>query len=365
MQAETTSPVSANDPPRPAPVLPIEPVDRPAWPYETRAVVAGAAFVSVLVVLVWGTVLWRYVQPSAFGGRLTLGPPLSVEFALFVVRPLVHPAVLAGALASWMGRPVARRLLLVGGLGAVAIALEAFVRQNLFHFSRWDGFDVVYNVVDVGARFINTGIPHMLLVVAMTRPGVRSRPASDAPMDALASTDAPPETQATAPTAARPLPYSKTATDDDGQMGRAIVVAAGMDAAASFLRTVVMVWAAAWPSAFQSVGVDWSAMSTPLTAARVASDLAVIAGAAALLARRRWGWRALLAGAAGVLGLRALGWGLAWVYPRTIMRGRAGPDYAVSMVYDTARVGTMAVVYVLLIYVITRPAAKARRWSDA
>src|SRR4051794_27736759 len=209
MQPETSPPVSGAFPPRPARVLPLEPADRPVWSCETCAVVVGAVFVSLLALLVWGTILWRYLQPSAFQGRLMLGPPLSVEFALFVLRPLAHAAVLAGAVVAWMGRPAARRLLLVGGLGAVALGLVFFVRTNLFPVSRSKGADVVFYVVDGGVRFVNSRIPHMLRVLAMTRPGARRGRIADAPPASLAPADDAPRSEGAGLFGAGPLRYSE------------------------------------------------------------------------------------------------------------------------------------------------------------
>src|SRR5678816_4403642 len=100
------------------------PVRRPSeWPRETWWVIAAAAVASTLALLVWGGLLWRYVQPSAFSRRMTMAPVRSQQFLLFVAGAAAHAIVLVGVAAVPFGRRAAQALLMAGAGAVVALAL--------------------------------------------------------------------------------------------------------------------------------------------------------------------------------------------------------------------------------------------------
>jgi hypothetical protein len=360
MPIETGPAPPRHDLPVPARAVPQDRPERAAWSPETRAVAAAAAVSSFLALLTWLGVSWRYVQPSAFPrSSLLIGPPLSLDFAVFVLRVIFHAFVLAGAAAAALRHRWARILLLVGGLGVVGLGLQYFAKANLYPYSPHRGADVVYNLTDSGAFFVTMYLPHVLLVLVMAWPVARGRPVPEAAI--AADTTA---AEGGTVRAGRLLPYSD-GTDGDNesaQVRRAVVLAAGVDAVASFARTVMLAWVALQPSAFRSIGTDRSYLTSVFTIGSVASELAILVGAAALLARRRWPLPLLLAGAALWLVVHAWGWTLTWVFPRGYLPAYRGAEWVVNVTADTSRILTMALVYVLLVFVLLRPHGRHTRW---
>ena len=319
------------------------------WRPETMAIVVGAAVASMFALLVWGGVLWRYLAPKTFRSGLILGGPLSPDFIAFVLRAVFHVLVLAGAVSAFARRPsVARRLLLAGALGVVANGLYHFVRVNLFPYSARRGPDVLFNAVDTGVRFIEMGIPHMLLALAMGRP-VRGHaaPSGGAPLPV-----APVDLEQGRPDPAQPIPYSAHG-DDRPIEARAVVLAAGVAALASLACFAMLACVAALPSGFQTIRVNWSDF-TWITPAYLITDAALLVGAAAALFGRRWARPVLLAAAWLRLALFAYGFVHSWTHPPGGMPRYKGPELAVSLTTDFARIVTTATVYVLLIYVLRR-----------
>ena len=325
--------------------------DRP-WPPETCAIVVGAAAASVFALVVWLGVLWRYVQPSAFGGRLLLGP---IDFPLYVLRGVFAAVVLLGAVAALLRRRWARRFLLAGGLGVVAHGLAYFAKVSIHPYGPERGADVVYNVTDRGVWFVNMYLPHLLLVLAMAWPGARGRPRAEASAAAEA-----PAGGVGAVQDRRLLPYSEHVDDDADrvQVRRAIVVAAGVDALASLSLSLMLFWVALQPSAFQSIGTNRSYLTSFVPIGSVASELTLIVGAVALLARRRWGRPLVLAGAAMWFALLAWSWTMTWVFRRSYLPRYRGAEWVVNVTSDTSQRLTTAVVYALLVFVLLR--AKVR-----
>src|SRR5688572_7992427 len=96
------------------------------WSAETKAVVVAAAVVSLLSLGTWGGSLWQSLDPRAFSGRLLLGKPGSLDFFRFVLVAVMHVTVIAGALLAPANARLARRLLLAGALGVIALAVYQF-----------------------------------------------------------------------------------------------------------------------------------------------------------------------------------------------------------------------------------------------
>ena len=279
---------------------------RIGWRPEATAIVVGAAVSSFFALLVWGGVLWRYLSPKTFQSGLLLGGPLSPDFIAFVLRAVFHATVLAGAVAAFAGNGrVARKLLLAGALGVVAVGLYHFVRVNLFPYSAGArrGPDVLFNVLDTGVRFIDMGIPHMLLALAIMRPVTAFRIPSDKAPAALmpaAPGEAGVEGHRVVP--AQPLPYSQYG-EEKSVDARAVVLAAGVAALGSLARFAMLACVAALPSGFQTIGVNWSDF-TWITPVYVLTDAGLLVGAAAALFGRRWARPVLLAAAWMHLALR-------------------------------------------------------------
>src|SRR5688572_3355847 len=103
------------------------------WSAETKAVVVAAAVVSLLSLGTWGGSLWHYLQPRAFPrGTLLLSKSGPLEFLRFVLVAVMHVTVIAGAVVAPANARVARRLLLAGGFGFLALSVYRFATFTIF-----------------------------------------------------------------------------------------------------------------------------------------------------------------------------------------------------------------------------------------
>ena len=326
---------------------------------ETTAIVLGAAVASFFALLVWGGVLWRYLSPRTFQSGLLLGSPLSPDFIAFALRALFHAVVLIGVVAALARRAgpagAARRLLFVGALGVVAIGLYHFVRVNLFPYTAAGrrGPDVIYNVVDTGVRFIEMAIPHMLLALAVARPGPDGRgPSAAAPIRAASLARAPQALEQRTPDPAEPLRYSAEGEHASLET-RAIVLAAAVAALGSVAQFAVLALVATQPSAFQTIRVSWSDF-TWITPTYLVIDAALAVGAGAALAGRHWARPVLLTAACLRLALFAYAFVFSWLSPPAGMPRYKGPELIISLTTDVARTLTTATVFALVVYVLLR-----------
>jgi hypothetical protein len=324
-----------------------------AWPAETWWVIAAAALASMLALLNWGGTLWRYVQPSAFSGRMTMQPVRSALFALFVASALAHAVVLVGVAVVPFGRRAGRVLLLAGAGAVIALALYQFFRSavlvNGFRTpSR--GPDRLVNIATAGAWFATNTIPHLLLVYAVARrPPFDPRAAAAA--DAYAAESESPQPE---------LRYFPGANDPPAPERAAIVLLAGVSSVAAILQSAAILWLMLAPQSFRTIGASRGWYETTMLATGAALNLIVVCGAAALLLRRRTiGRRLLLAAAAGLILFYLYGHTHFLLSPPADYPKYVGAERYVDVVGAVARFGATAIVYALAV------AAVGRRWPQA
>jgi hypothetical protein len=155
-------------------------------------------------------------------------------------------------------------------------------------------------------------------------------------------------------------------TPDRGLVGgdwpleaKVIVLAVALDAFCHLVRSALELWLAASHGSFRFVGVPPGVRYRIVLVASVAAYGTVLAGAAAALLRRhgrstRW----LAAGAAGCLAVGLYGLVATWWFPYYDYQGLAGAELITNATHDVYQTGTMAVVYALALYVVSRRYAR-------
>jgi len=311
-------------------------------------VIAAAAVASVLALVNWGGLLWRYLQPSAFNGRVVLGPPKSAQFALFVAGAAVHFIVLAGVAIVPLSRRVARAALLTGAAGVVAMALYQFGSSTVR--TPFRGPDRLIVAASAGSWFGTQAIPHLLLIYCLARRPRFDRRAADA-AEAFASESGTPSTE---------LRYFPGAKEGLGSERAAIVLAAAVASVAAMLGDVAIAWIMLAPQSFRTVFSSPGGYEKAMLAIGGTLDLVFVCGAAALLLRRRRvGRRLLLAGAFALILLHLIGQTRFLISPPRNYPRYAGAERLLDVVGAVARFGAAVIVYALAV------AAVGRRWPQA
>lgn len=304
------------------------------WPVETRAIVVAAAVVSLLSLVTWGGTLWRYVQPSAFPrSRLTLGQPLSPDFASFVLHAAMNVLVVVGALTALANRRLARRLMLAGALGVLVLAVYQFASFTLLQTGltiRRQGPDrLVFAAID-GARLVQMNLVHGLVVLVMTLRGPWTRTTAD-------------------PSLSWPV---ETVL---------IVAAVAVASAVAVADRAAILWIRLQPHLFKRIGAgDWTVLAYTLFAAGLVLHLLVLGGAGLGLFGRRLtaARRLLLLAAVGLLCLTAYGYARSVLAPPPDFPRYQGPEAIVTGVGSAARLLIADSAQVLLIFAMTRRSAR-------
>jgi hypothetical protein len=323
------------------------------WPAETWWVIAAAGVSSVLALLTWGGLLWRYVQPSAFNGRMALGPVRSLQFALFVAGAAAHAVVLVGIATVPFSRRAARALLLVGAGAVVVLTLYQFInsaalRSGFRAPSR--GPDHLVSVASAGAWFVTHAIPHLLLMYSVAR-RPQYDPRAAAAADAFAAeTEAPSAELGYFPGENQRLAPERTA----------IVLLAGANSVAAVLEDAAILWIMLAPQSFKTIGATRGWYETLMLAIGGALNLAVVCGVASLLLRRRSaGRRLLLAGAGGIILFYLYGQTHFLFSPPRDYPRYVGAERLVDVVGALARFGAAVIVYALAVAAVGRRSPRA------
>ena len=305
------------------------------WRPEATAIVVGAAAASVFGLGLWGGVLWRFLQPAAFQGRIAFWPTVPVGLAVLFLGGLFHVTVVAGAAAMFARSAAARLLLLLGGAGVLAL--------HVFHLvaSSWPrpavtASDLFFGASAAGVQLLSMALPHALLLFVVTRRAARRM--------LLAGKDA----------------SIAEAGDAWPIEAKAIVLAVSVNALCLLAQSGVSVWFAnsgplLRPSQFAQSIRYWLIL---LAYTGVYATL-LAGGAVALLRRRARPARLLVAGAAGWAALRFYGFAASWWFPPSDFPRYRGAELVVNVTYAIFQTGTLAVIYALTLYVATRTYAKS------
>jgi len=322
---------------QPPPALRYQPAEpSKAWPPETKAVVAAAAVVSALSLATWGGSVWMFVQPSAFPrSRLMLAGPFSFDFLRFVLHAVSHAAVIAGALTaarSARSRPrLARRLLLGGACGVLALALYQFGALMIFQTGlsqQRRGPDQIVSVAMDGARLVGMNVICGLLVMMLVLSRSGALPGGAGPAGWPTETGL-------------------------------IIAAAAVVVATDLLSDGALVWISLRPDLFTRIGApEWTTAGVALFASRIALRLPILAGAAVMLPAR--GRRAgaprvlILIGAAGLIALSLYGYVHSMFRPPAGMPRYQGARRIITTVYGVASLVTLATIHALAVFALTR-----------
>jgi hypothetical protein len=135
----------------------------------------------------------------------------------------------------------------------------------------------------------------------------------------------------------------------------AIVLLAGVNAVAGILEQACIGWVALAPRSFKTIGVDSGLYLSVYLVLHLALNLAVVAGAGALLlGRRSVGRRALLCGGIGFILFQLYGYIHFLAAPPPGYPRYAGAERVVNTVASVARIGTSLIVYALVVAAVAR-----------
>ena len=143
----------------------------------TDLIVAAAAVGAVVRLVQAGVSVWLSLQPSLFR-TIRSGPFTAYRIVILSVTVLLILALIGGA-ALWLlrhRRVVARRLLLIGAAGLLALSVYGYVKFRVSpppDFPREKGLERVKNTTSAIGRIITTEMIHGLLIFALTRRHVR------------------------------------------------------------------------------------------------------------------------------------------------------------------------------------------------